>query len=231
MAELPLNVALLCQRQATMNRPEAHPPSYTYEDICEIVPIFIAHSLTPVTVKELNLLIEKFVTKCGGSIEYIGGHSVILLSPEGIAAKISFKAGDPRLSNEQRVLELLEKTSSLHIPRCFLCRPDVIFMPFVSFWTLNNRMTEGKPSRPILSWMLQLAGATAALKAIGFTHGDIKNILVDDQDALKLVDFDHAVPIGSDIDVGYEPYIRAHRIGKGGGGTYGIADEEQSSSP
>lgn len=84
-------------------------------------------------------------------------------------------------------------------------------------------------ARPVILWMLQLSNATAKLESLGFAHRDIikpQNILVDDdQDALKLVDLDHAVPIGSDVDVGFEPYVRVHRLGEGGG-TCGIAGRE-----
>lgn len=212
-----------------MDRPYSCPCSYTYEQIREKIPRSTAYSSTPVTVNQINPLIEKVITKCGGSIEYLGGRSVIaLLSSERIAVKMSFKAGGSHLSHERKIFKLLETKPSSHIVQCFLCRPGIIFMPFISFWTLEDRMAQGKPSRPVLSWILQLFSAAAALEAIGYAHGDInpRNILVDDQDALKLVDFDHAIPIGGDVDVGYEPYVRAHYMDEGGGGTYGIAGRE-----
>jgi len=60
------------------------------------------------------------------------------------------------------------------------------------------------------------------IESIGYTHGDI-NILIDDEDQLKLLDFDHARKIGDDLEVGYEPYVRVHRHETGSGGMYGIA--------
>lgn len=73
--------------------------------------------------------------------------------------------------------------------------------------------------------MFQLSGTLAALETIGLAHGDIKpqNILVNDRDHLILIDLDHTLPIGSDLDVPEEPYVRAHALdeNEGGGGVYG----------
>ncbi|BDD61354.1 hypothetical protein MAP00_006401 [Monascus purpureus] len=70
--------------------------------IREKIPRSTAYSSTPVTVDQINPPIEKVVTKCGGSIEYLGGHSVIaLFSSERIAMKMSFKAGGSHLSHER----------------------------------------------------------------------------------------------------------------------------------
>ncbi|KAI0172809.1 hypothetical protein GGR52DRAFT_546159 [Hypoxylon sp. FL1284] len=80
----------------------------------------------------------------------------------------------------------------------------------------------GKP-RPVLQWMLQLCSAASFLEAHGYAHGDInpQNILLDGQDRLKLIDFDHSLKTGDHLDVGYEPYVRQHR-GESGG-VYGVA--------
>jgi serine/threonine protein kinase len=55
-------------------------------------------------------------------------------------------------------------------------------------------------------------------------YGDInpRNILLDDEDQLKLVDFDHARKISDDLKVRYELYVRFHRRGTANGGIYGI---------
>jgi serine/threonine protein kinase len=49
-------------------------------------------------------------------------------------------------------------------------------------------------SRPIPQWMQQLSDAVACLESLGYAHDNIKpqNILLDNQDQLKLADFDHA---------------------------------------
>jgi serine/threonine protein kinase len=67
--------------------------------------------------------------------------------------------------------------------------------------------------------------AAAWLESQGYAHGDMcpRNILFDNKDQLKLVDFDHAIKIGGNLDVGYEPYVRCRRGGQVGGGQYGTA--------
>ncbi|KAJ2896062.1 hypothetical protein MKZ38_005890 [Zalerion maritima] len=203
-------------------------PYCSYQYLSDIVPKLTAHS-TPVEAEDLNPLIKRFLTKLTGSIIVaISGHSVLLLTSDGVAAKVSFKAGDPRLSTEQKVFSLLEKRPSPHIVPCFLCRPDITFMQFFGNGTLRDRMYMENATRPVLLWMLQLLNAAASLEALGLAHGDINplNILMDDQDGLKLVDLDHALPKGSDLEVGYEPYVRVHKPSEEGGGVYGTAGPE-----
>jgi serine/threonine protein kinase len=219
-----LSLALLCYRQVSMARSFC-----SYEELYDIVPKLTADSTTPVEAEELNPLIKRFLTKCHGSIKAIGGHSVLLSTSEGIAAKISFKAGDSRLRIEQQVFSLLEKSPSPHIVRCFLCRPNITFMPFISNRTLHDRIGMVNVICPIISWMLELSEAAATLEALGLAHGDIKppNILVNEWDKLTLVDLDHTLPIGSDLEVGDEPYVRVHKPSEeGGGGVYGKAGPE-----
>lgn len=71
--------------------------------------------------------------------------------------------------------------------------------------------------------MLQLSRAVACLETIGYCHGDInpQNILLDDDDQVRLIDFDHSLKVGDELNVGYEPYVRQHR--ELAGGLYGIA--------
>lgn len=51
----------------------------------------------------------------------------------------------------------------------------------------------------------------------------LRNILLDDEDQLKLVDFDRALKIGDDLEVGCESYLRFHRHGTTHNDIYGIA--------
>jgi serine/threonine protein kinase len=54
----------------------------------------------------------------------------------------------------------------------------------------------------------------ACLESFGLAHSGIKpaNILVDEQDQLKLIDLDHTKPIGSDVEVGDDPYVRVYKV-------------------
>ncbi|KAM3485049.1 hypothetical protein MY8738_001732 [Beauveria namnaoensis] len=56
-----------------------------------------------------------------------------------------------------------------------------------------------------------------------YCHGDInpQNILFDYNDQIKLIDFDHSLKVGDELDVGYEPYVRQHR--EPAGGLFGAA--------
>jgi hypothetical protein len=51
---------------------------------------------------------------------------------------------------------------------------------------------------------------------------------LDDKDQIKLTDFDHALEIGGDLDVGDTPYVRAQKVGSKGGmfGVAGAATEQ-----
>lgn len=202
-----------------MNMPQYF---YTYKNICHLIPfITSSYNQTPVAVEEINPLIERFIIKCHASIPAIGGNSVLLFSPDWIAAKIPFRVDDKRLQAEQDVFSQLEKSPSPYIVRCLLSRPDIIFMPYVSSKNLNDRITSNNSPRPVLSWMLQLTSAATAFEAIGFAHGDINplNILVDDKDRLTLIDMDNTIPVGDDLEVGNELYVRTHtRDGREEGG-------------
>lgn len=125
---------------------------YSYEDLCRLIPTLTADSTTLVTADEINPLVERFLVKCRASIQAIGGHSALLLTPKNTIAKISFKASDRRLEIEQEVFSLLERCPCLHIVRCYLSRPNIVLMPFIGSRTLHDRLIVGSDSpRPILS--------------------------------------------------------------------------------
>jgi hypothetical protein len=56
-------------------------------------------------------------------------------------------------------------------------------------------------------------------------HGDINphNVILDNKDQLKLIDCNHFLKVGEDLDVGYEPYVRS-RIGGQSGADDGVAE-------
>ncbi|MCJ1255433.1 hypothetical protein MMC24_003249 [Lignoscripta atroalba] len=200
---------------------------WTYEHLSEVIPILTRNSSSPTSAADLNPVIKQLLTDCpSSSIFGIGGHSVLLAITDDIIAKVSLKPGGRHVSHEQTIFSLLDRRAPCpHIVQTFLRRPDITFMQLLANGTLHERMAMAKnTSRPILRWMQQLADAVACVESLGYAHGDInpRNLLFDDHDQLKLVDFDHALKIGDDLDVGYEPYVRSSRIGQPGG-DYGVA--------
>ncbi|OAQ98221.1 hypothetical protein LLEC1_07853 [Akanthomyces lecanii] len=172
---------------------------------------------------DLNPIIQRLLGACPNSSVFgIGGHSVVLRISPAIVAKVSLEPGDERLRHEQTILESLRGRECPHIIQCYLCAPDVIFLELVANGTLHDRISITKP-RPILHWMLQLSQAAACLEDLGYCHGDInpQNILIDDNDHVKLIDFDHSTKAGDSLDVGYEPYVRQYR--EPTGGLFGVA--------
>ncbi|KAF1736771.1 Proline-rich receptor-like protein kinase PERK2 [Beauveria bassiana] len=171
----------------------------------------------------LNPIIERLLsTCCNASVFGIGGHSVVLrISPE-IVAKVALEPGDERLRQEQTIFEALAKVHCPNLAQCYLRAADVNFLEFIPNGTLYDRMSIAK-TRPILRWMLQLSHAAACLETLSYCHGDInpQNILFDYNDQIKLIDFDHSLKVGDELDVGYEPYVRQHR--EPAGGLFGAA--------
>lgn len=199
--------------------------SWTYETLCEVIPELTYHSSSPTSAADLNPIIKQLLAICPSSCIFgVGGHSVLLSVAEGIAAKVSYKPGDPHLQYEQTIFDLLDRAPCPSVIQTFLRCPGVTFMQLLSNGTLYQRMTIVNKSRPILLWIEQLADAATCIESLGYAHGDInpRNILFDDKDRLKLVDFDHALKAGDDLEVGDTPYVRAQKVGSKGG-TFGVA--------
>lgn len=57
-------------------------PFCSYEEHGHIIPTLTADS-TPVDAGDLNRLIERFHTRSRAPIQFIGGHSTLLSTPEG----------------------------------------------------------------------------------------------------------------------------------------------------
>jgi serine/threonine protein kinase len=121
------------------------------------------------------------------------------------------------------MFELLDRTLSLHIVQTYLRCPDITFIEYLRGRTLYERMSMVNTSRPVFQWMQQLSQAAACLESHGYVHGDInpRNIIFSN-DQLKLVNFDHSLKIGENLDVGYEPYVRSRKKGQIGG-DYSVA--------
>ena len=118
------------------------------------------------------------------------------------------------------------------IIRTFLRRPGITFLQHFKNGILSERLAIGDEPFLVLQWIQQLSCAVACLESHGYAHSDIcinpRNILVDENDQLKLADFHHTLLIGENLDVGYEPYLPRFYVGlwksgSVGGGCYGVA--------
>ena len=197
---------------------------WSYEELCNFIPIITRASSTPMLAGDLNPMISKFLYTIPDCYIYaIGGHSIILWISGRVMAKVSLRAGCPNLCLEQRIFELLDTTPSPYVVATFLSRPDVIFMESLQNGTLQERLTIGKRPESILPWIFRITSAAACLEQHGYVHGDLnpRNIVFNDQDQPVLTDFDHALLIGQPLDVGDEPYVRCFR--EAVGGQYGVA--------
>ncbi|DAA72703.1 TPA_exp: putative Rho-associated protein kinase [Trichophyton benhamiae CBS 112371] len=198
----------------------------TYEYFCEVVGQLTRHSSSPVTPENLNPLIQRVLTQFAGSTIYgVGGHSVLISIANNIGVKISYTPGGEHLLHEQSVFQLIASEPCKHIAHSLFTGPDVIFMELFPNGTLYDRLWKADKPYPVLQWMQQLCDAAACLESVGYAHGDInpRNILFDDQDQIRLIDYDYALKVGETVEVGFEPYVRHRKE------DYGIAgpDTEQ----
>ncbi|EFR01099.1 CAMK/CAMKL protein kinase [Nannizzia gypsea CBS 118893] len=164
--------------------------NFIYEYFCYFVPILTRASSSPTDTSNLNLLILQVLTRYSGSTIYgVGGHSVLISISDELAVKVAYRAGGEHVRHEQSVFELLETKPCPYIAHSYFSALDMIFMELVKNGTLYDRIRQVDP---ILKWMQQLAEAAVTLENIGYAHGDInpRNILFDDEDNLRLVDFD-----------------------------------------
>lgn len=193
---------------------------YSFEDLCKVVPLLTRNLSSPLNPTELNPLIKKLLERFYGSyISSIGGHSVIVSVNKNIVAKVALRANDPHLSHEQAVFEMLDRAPCPSIVMTFLRRPDITFMEALRRGSLHDCIICDTSKIPVLLWMKRLSEADACIEHHGLVHTDInpQNILFDDNDLPILCDLDHAIQIGDDLDVGYEPYVRCRRRGQAGG--------------
>ncbi|KMQ45876.1 serine/threonine protein kinase [Trichophyton rubrum] len=182
--------------------------NFTYEYFCDFVPVLSRDSSSPTNTSNLNPLIHRVLTHYTGSTIYgVGGHSVFISISEDLALKVSYRAGGEHIRHEQSIFKLLQAEPCPYIAHSYFSAPDIIFMELVKNGTLYDRMGQKDKPRLIIKWMQQLCEAAVALENIGYAHGDInpRNILFDDQENVRLVDFDHALKVGEKVEVGEEP--------------------------
>ncbi|GBF61950.1 hypothetical protein TMEN_4471 [Trichophyton mentagrophytes] len=209
--------------------------NFSYETFCDYLPRITGRSSSPTNADSVNPLIRRILTSYPGSTIYgVGGHSALLLISDDICVKVSYNPGSEHIRHEQTIFRQLESVPCPFIAHSLLCAPDLIFMELYKNGTLHERLNSNNKPRPILQWMQQLSEAVACLEALGYAHGDInpRNIMFVEDDHLRLVDFDHALKSGDNLEVGDYPYVRPRSAEEGNtesGGTFGIAsaDTEQ----
>ncbi|EGD92869.1 serine/threonine protein kinase [Trichophyton tonsurans CBS 112818] len=173
--------------------------NFTYEYFCDFVPILTRASSSPANTGNLNPLIHKVLTHYSGSTIYgVGGHSVLISISEDLALKVSYRAGGEHIRHEQSIFKLLQAELCPYIARSYLSALDIILMEL------------GREINHIMKWMQQLCEAAVASENIRYTYGDInpRDILFNDQDNVRLVNFNHILKIEEQVEVGKEPYVR-----------------------
>ncbi|KAM5476770.1 hypothetical protein MauCBS54593_000040, partial [Microsporum audouinii] len=209
--------------------------NFSYETFCDYLPRITGGSESPTNADNVNPLIRRILTSYPKSTIYgVGGHSALLSITDDIGIKISYRPAGKHIHHEQTIFMLLESVPCPFIAHSLFCAPDLIFMELYKNGTLHERLNLNRKPRPILQWMQQLSEAVACLESLGYAHGDInpRNIMFVEGDHLRLVDFDHALRFGENIEVGDYPYVRprnAEEAKSDSGGTFGIAsaDTEQ----
>jgi atypical protein kinase C zeta type len=107
--------------------------------------------------------------------------------------------------------------------RTYLRQLDAIFMPFMRGGSLSHRLERNQeldrygkvlsvvkrePKVKIKRWAAELASAIVYLESLGLAHGDLRlpNVLLDEDDHIKLTDFDCAARYGEPFDLFMAPW-------------------------
>jgi serine/threonine protein kinase len=112
-------------------------------------------------------------------------------------------AGIESLKHEKAIYDILDEQKFKHpnILCCILSIPEGIFLERLATtleFRNRNRKNEPVNENTMMRWIKQLVSAEAYLEELGYVHGDLRpaNILLTNQDHLKLCDFDASVRPG-----------------------------------
>ncbi|EGD96023.1 serine/threonine protein kinase [Trichophyton tonsurans CBS 112818] len=190
--------------------------NFSYQTFCDYLPRITGASSSPA-----NAPLIKRILGCypNSTIYGVGSHSALLSISGSLCVKVSYKPGGEHIIHEQEIFRQLESIPCSSISHALYCAPDLIFMELYKNGTLHERLSSTKAPRPVLQWMQQLSEAVACLEALGYAHGELspRNIMFTEDDNLRLVDFDHSLKLGEDLEVGDYPLYTAQF-----GGTFGI---------
>ncbi|KAI9851630.1 MAG: hypothetical protein M1838_003224 [Thelocarpon superellum] len=153
---------------------------------------------------------------------------------ERIALKQPHRADDKGFLTENEVFDTLEsKPHSPSLIRSFRRTTSANFLEFLPGDNLETRLRRHQirdpgtgqvlavhyqePRHLVLRWMIELTDAVATLESSGYAHADLRppNLLLDDDDHLKVIDFDSTSAIGSPILGAQPPYARVLGDGEG----------------
>ncbi|KAK2807877.1 hypothetical protein FQN50_005266 [Emmonsiellopsis sp. PD_5] len=138
-----------------------------------------------------------------------------------IVLKYPVNPNSDGFKREMAFFDVLEKHEPCpHIVQSFLRISDGIFLASMSGGSLHHRLethqrrsADGRrveqvistePQHLVKQWLIELCKAAAWLESLGYVHGDIRppNLLLDNQDHLKLADFDCVQLIGTSLEGG-----------------------------
>jgi serine/threonine protein kinase len=112
-------------------------------------------------------------------------------------------AGVKALAHEKAIYKVLNEHESKHpnILHCILAIPEGLFLErLATTLEFRNRNREKEPvsEGTVTRWVKQLVSAEVYLEDLGYVHGDLRpaNILLTDEDHVKLCDFDATVRPG-----------------------------------
>ncbi|KAL9103188.1 MAG: hypothetical protein Q9163_001754 [Psora crenata] len=168
----------------------------------------------------------------------------IYIIDEKTILKVPDTPADENFSKELDAYDIIERLDPCpNIAQSFLRVPEGIFMPRYEGGSLEQRLSaqqvrskpgicgqvvqviKHEPITLVERWISELSDAVAWLEALGYVHGDLapRNLVLDRDDHLKLVDFEHLAEIGTVSDGNQCPYARV--LGPEAGsqkGSYGV---------
>ncbi|EGE01131.1 serine/threonine protein kinase [Trichophyton equinum CBS 127.97] len=186
--------------------------NFSYQTFCDYLPRITGASSSPA-----NAPLIKRILGCypNSTIYGVGSHSALLSISGSLCVKVSYKPGGEHIIHEQEIFRQLESIPCSSISHALYCAPDLIFMELYKNGTLHERLSSTKAPRPVLQWMQQLSEAVACLEALGYAQRELspRNIMFTEDDNLRLVDFDHSLKLGEDLEVGDYPLCSSHKHG------------------
>ncbi|KAI1469059.1 kinase domain-containing protein [Daldinia caldariorum] len=155
----------------------------------------------------------------------LGSTGLVYQITSHIALKYACTSGSTTFENE--MFDLFEKhTPCPHVIQSFLRLPNANFLALMSGGSLDARLrsyqirkdpfgkvlevSKTEPITLVKQWLMELCRAVVWLESLGYVHGDLRpsNLLLDDDDHLKLGDFDCVQKVGEHFEGNRPPWAR-----------------------